>query len=171
MDVAPGLFNERAIPVALKPTARAIYHGFFRLQLRTRFGSPDRLLSMQPSEVPVRPAILRFRVSESLSVDEFLRIGEGCVNSIRQHVNDMGMDFASTHRVLDFGCGCGRTIRGFLRDGGAANLQALTLTRRPSIGATSTWLKAAFWPPRQLRRCHTPLSTSLSSTAFPYLRT
>ncbi|MGH9613715.1 MAG: class I SAM-dependent methyltransferase [Bryobacteraceae bacterium] len=28
------------------------------------------------------------------------------------------MDFASAHRVLDFGCGCGRTIRWFLRDGG-----------------------------------------------------
>ncbi len=28
----------------------------------------------------------------------------------------MGMDLAGAHRVLDFGCGCGRTIAWFLRD-------------------------------------------------------
>jgi SAM-dependent methyltransferase len=65
-------------------------------------------------EVPVPPAMLRFRVSESISVDEFLRVGEGCAGLIREHAAEMGIDLARADRVLDFGCGCGRTIRWFL---------------------------------------------------------
>jgi ubiquinone/menaquinone biosynthesis C-methylase UbiE len=61
--------------------------------------------------------MLRYRVSELVSGSEFLRIGEGCASLIRQHVNDMGIDIASAHRVLDFGCGCGRTIAWFLHQG------------------------------------------------------
>lgn len=75
-------------------------------------------MAVPPLEIPVPPAILRFRVSELLPAHEFLRVGAGCADLIRRHVNDMGTDFASAHRVLDFGCGCGRTIRWFLRDGG-----------------------------------------------------
>jgi SAM-dependent methyltransferase len=74
----------------------------------------DRL-SKPPSAIPIPPAILRYRVSELLSVSEFLRIGEGCASLIRQRADDMGIDMASAHRVLDFGCGCGRTIAWFLR--------------------------------------------------------
>jgi ubiquinone/menaquinone biosynthesis C-methylase UbiE len=114
----------RVIPSALKPIAKAIYYRLFRLQLRTRFWCADRL-GVPLSEVPVPPAILRFRVSESLSVGEFLRIGAGCANLIQQHVNAMGIDFASAHRVLDFGCGCGRTIRWFLRDGGTVEFHGV----------------------------------------------
>jgi SAM-dependent methyltransferase len=37
----------------------------------------------------------------------------------------MGMDLANAHRVLDFGCGCGRTIRWFLRDGSNAEFHGV----------------------------------------------
>jgi SAM-dependent methyltransferase len=104
--------------VALKPMVKAPYYKLFRLHLRIRFWYADRLRTPS-SDVPVPPAILRFRVSESLSVDEFLRIGAGCANLIERQVNDMGIDFAAANRVLDFGCGCGRTIRWLLRDSDA----------------------------------------------------
>jgi SAM-dependent methyltransferase len=103
------------IPSALRSIARAIYHKAFRLQLRTEFWCADRR-SKPPSAIPIPPAILRYRVSELLSVSEFLRIGEGCASLIRQRVGDMGIDIGSAHRVLDFGCGCGRTIGWLLRD-------------------------------------------------------
>jgi ubiquinone/menaquinone biosynthesis C-methylase UbiE len=69
------------------------------------------------SEVPLPPAMLRFRVMESLSVEEFLRVGAGCADLIRQQLHDMGMELGTGRRVLDFGCGCGRTIRWFLGGG------------------------------------------------------
>jgi SAM-dependent methyltransferase len=106
---------QSAIPFAWKPIARAIYYKLFRLQLRVRCWRADRLRN-PPSAIPIPPAILRYRVSELLSVTEFLRIGEGCASLIRQRVDDMGIDMASAHRVLDFGCGCGRAIAWFLRD-------------------------------------------------------
>ena len=109
---------QRLVPPALKPIARAVYHKVFRLTLRMRFWYADRL-SARPSEIPVPPAILRYRVSEALSVSDFLRIGQGCASLIRRCVQDMGIDITSTHRVLDFGCGCGRTIAWFLRDSAA----------------------------------------------------
>lgn len=56
------------------------------------------------------PALLRFRVSEQLSRDVFLRIGEGCARLIDENARNAGVELARCRRVLDFGCGCGRTL-------------------------------------------------------------
>jgi SAM-dependent methyltransferase len=61
--------------------------------------------------LPLPPALLRYRVSELLSTEMFLRVGEGCALHIDKQVQTMGMSFPDVERVLDFGCGCGRTVR------------------------------------------------------------
>lgn len=106
---------ERLIPFAWKPAAKAIYYRLFRLNLRTRCWFADRFRTPR-LKVPVPPAMLRFRVSESIPVEEFLRVGEAWANLIRLHSEDMGQDRGNARRVLDFGCGCGRTARWLLGD-------------------------------------------------------
>lgn len=61
--------------------------------------------------LPLPPALLRLRVSELLSAEMFLRVGNGCARHIDARVQTMGKSFADLERVLDFGCGCGRTLR------------------------------------------------------------
>jgi ubiquinone/menaquinone biosynthesis C-methylase UbiE len=109
----------RVIPSALRPIAKAIYHHLFRSYLRVAFPFAD-VFMMPLSVASVPPAILRFRVSESLSTAEFLRVGKGCADLIEKSVLEIGVDLLKVGRVLDFGCGCGRTIRWFLQAGGTA---------------------------------------------------
>lgn len=100
----------------LRSVAAAGYYRLFRAHLRLRCWCADRFWHA-PADVP--PAMLRYRISELLSIEEFLRIGEGCALHIRQRALEMGVDLDSSARVLDFGCGCGRTIRWFLNDASA----------------------------------------------------
>jgi ubiquinone/menaquinone biosynthesis C-methylase UbiE len=53
--------------------------------------------------------MLRFKVSESLSASEFLRVGRSCAEMIAARIDECGA-LGSGSRVLDFGCGCGRTL-------------------------------------------------------------
>ncbi|MBL8294175.1 MAG: class I SAM-dependent methyltransferase [Bryobacterales bacterium] len=118
-------FNlRRMVPPALQPAARSIYYRFFRLHLRVRLWCADGLRTPLP-EGPVPPAMLRFRVSETISAGEFLRVGKRCADLVRQLIDDMGGDFGRGHRVLDFGCGCGRTIRWFLQEAGNAEFHGV----------------------------------------------
>jgi ubiquinone/menaquinone biosynthesis C-methylase UbiE len=115
---------KRVASSTVKAIAKTVYYNAVRLGLRTTFWWADNV-GRQRSDVALPPAVLRFRVSESVSAPEFLRIGAGCANLIRQHIAGIGMDLANANRVLDFGCGCGRTIRWFLRDGGTAEFHGV----------------------------------------------
>ena len=102
------------VPKSWQPAARSVYHRFFRLHLRLRCWLADRTGSLDADGLPLPPALLRYRVSELLDRGSFLSIGQGCAQLIEQRVNSMGVDLAHACRVLDFGCGCGRTLRWML---------------------------------------------------------
>lgn len=55
--------------------------------------------------------MLRFRVSESLSIPLFEAVGRACADHIATCVRLAGREFATLERALDFGCGCGRVLR------------------------------------------------------------
>jgi len=56
------------------------------------------------------PAELRYRVSASPHADEFVTIGKACAADIQSALLKIGRDLGSFTRILDFGCGCGRTL-------------------------------------------------------------
>jgi len=56
------------------------------------------------------PAEMRYRVGGSPDAEEFVRIGKTCANDIQAALQQAGRDLSSFDRILDFGCGCGRTL-------------------------------------------------------------
>ena len=56
------------------------------------------------------PAELRYRVSSSPDAEEFVQIGRNCANDIESALRKVGRDLGSFKHILDFGCGCGRTL-------------------------------------------------------------
>ena len=93
---------------------RNIYYLLFRVKLRLWCRYKD-IANSKSGYGAFPPALLRFRVSENLSAQEFSRVGEKCAALIKQHVESMEMDLSTARRVLDFGCGCGRTARWLLQ--------------------------------------------------------
>jgi ubiquinone/menaquinone biosynthesis C-methylase UbiE len=96
--------------VPLKQTVRFFYHAAFRAFLRLRCLYCDLRPDPAGLSVPLPPSILRFKVSESLSKQEFLSVGEGCADKIDSELV-AGFECGQQQRVLDFGCGCGRILR------------------------------------------------------------
>ena len=56
------------------------------------------------------PAELRYRVSSSPDAQNFINIGKKCASDIQSAVRRVGYELAEFKRILDFGCGCGRTL-------------------------------------------------------------
>ena len=88
---------------------RFLDYPVFRLLLRLRCAIHDQFLNH--GELPLPPALLRYRVSESLSIPTFLLIGERCAQLITTH---LGPQLLPGSGVRDFGCGCGRSLRWLL---------------------------------------------------------
>ncbi len=60
--------------------------------------------------VNLPPAELRYRVSSSPDAQNFITIGKKCAADIEAAVRGVGYELAQFERILDFGCGCGRTL-------------------------------------------------------------
>ena len=58
----------------------------------------------------VPPAELRYRVSSSPDAENFVTVGKACAADIQSALLQVGSELGSFNRILDFGCGCGRTL-------------------------------------------------------------
>jgi SAM-dependent methyltransferase len=56
------------------------------------------------------PAELRYRVSSSPDAENFIAIGKTCANDIQSALRNVGHELTEFTHILDFGCGCGRTL-------------------------------------------------------------
>jgi SAM-dependent methyltransferase len=101
---------KRFVPASLQPAARSLYHAGFRVRLRAEWWLRDRL-ERHTSGMPVPPAALRFRVGEDSRLATFLDVGRRTADNIETVLSQAGLGFSPAQTVLDFGCGCGRTLR------------------------------------------------------------
>jgi hypothetical protein len=87
---------------------KGIYYALFRLQLRVRWRCSIWSSRITPHNrcLPHYSGI----EGESLSASEFYRIGSGCVSLVAEHLKRAGLSLGANERILDFGCGCGRTL-------------------------------------------------------------
>ena len=88
----------------------------YRRRYRSPQSQPDVALSLpwnrvRQEEIPVPPPELRFSVGATTNAAEFLRVGRRCARDIDRALASVGRHLSSFDRCLDFGCGCGRTLR------------------------------------------------------------
>ncbi len=103
------------IPSPLKSFLRPLYHLVFRAQLRLRCALNDILQRGYNGAHNIPPALLRFRVGESIDSALFVSVGEGCARLIEEQLQAMEYPIRPGMRILDFGCGCGRVVRVLMR--------------------------------------------------------
>jgi SAM-dependent methyltransferase len=93
--------------------AKAIYHRFIPESVRNPFGRARRSVADRLTRVlrrsPLPPAALLLNVQMTPYVDEFIRIGRRSAESIEGAITPL-LEGSSAPTVLDFGCGCGRTL-------------------------------------------------------------
>jgi trans-aconitate methyltransferase len=82
-------------------------HRLYRWVLFRHVDAKDRANGVKNS---LPPAELRYRVSSTPDAAEFVATGKRCAGDIQNAVARVGRDLGSFNRILDFGCGCGRTL-------------------------------------------------------------
>ena len=108
-----------SLPAPLVPVFRELYYGVFRATLRPRCLFTEFRESIDPlqryrlrrlTKHRLPPPSLRFRVGEDLNPFMFWALGQRIADDLERCLSVLGLTFADVPSVLDFGCGCGRTI-------------------------------------------------------------
>lgn len=102
------------------------------------------------------PSSLRERVHGALDVDSFLKVGKQCSQDIENSLVKTGKSLDSLQNVLDFGCGCGRTLIWF-----ANRSQSLRLH------GTDTDANAVSWCRSNLNFARFSVNKSLPPLEYP----
>ena len=95
--------------------ARAIYYRIFRLLVRVRCWAYlilDQIAPGPSRNVPPPNPFLRFKIGGTPSLSKFLETGRKCCQSLVEAMQKTERPLCSPDmaNVLDFGCGCARTL-------------------------------------------------------------
>jgi len=71
----------------------------------------DRIRHLAAGEIPLPPVRLRFRVDGAMQAEHFLAAGRNCARDLHSSLAHVGREMSGFVKILDFGCGCGRTLR------------------------------------------------------------
>ncbi len=106
-------FVKERLPGPVRCVARAIYYPLYRIFVWAWCvwtGVGERLLGDDAETHPLPPPRLRFRVAGSPSRDLFLKVGKRSCEEIEASLERAGRPLSTFRSILDFGCGCGRTL-------------------------------------------------------------
>jgi len=102
---------KQKLPRPIKSVVRPIFHYLYRTAIRSQCWYLDRTNTDDyVVGLPVPPAILRFRVGETASVESFFAVGKNTARNIQAALEHIGNPLENFNSILDFGCGCGRTL-------------------------------------------------------------
>jgi SAM-dependent methyltransferase len=106
-----GLYKgiEKHVPRGALPIARFAYRTYMRV-LCWCVGLQDRRYTEKTGFASLPPSYLRYRVHGSPNMNGFLRVGNRCSKNIEAALERVGKDLDAFQDILDFGCGCGRTL-------------------------------------------------------------
>ena len=113
MNPALGRFVKQRLPGPLRCVARFLYYPLYRIFVWAWCawtGISERLLGNGAGTHPLPPPRLRFRMAGSPSRDLFLEVGKHSSEEMEASLDQAGRPLASFGSILDFGCGCGRTL-------------------------------------------------------------
>lgn len=110
----------QALPRPMRGALRSVYHRMFRAHLRLKAAAVgwretfplrecEPFLERSPYTLP--PPMLRYRVAEDMSAGTFLQVGADSADNLIKLFEIARCPLSSCKQVLDFGCGCGRTLR------------------------------------------------------------
>ena len=106
-------FVREWVPGPVRSVARSLYYPLYRIFVWawcTSTGARERFLGGQAATLPLPPPHLWFRVAGSPSRDLFLKVGKRFSEEIEASLEQAGRPLACFRSILDFGCGCGRTL-------------------------------------------------------------
>lgn len=82
----------------------------------------DRRVGPNGTCARVPPAALRYRVHGDLSPASFRASGKQTLADVKHALAQAGTDLGACRHILDFGCGCGRTLLWLSRDAPSADV-------------------------------------------------
>ena len=97
-------------PPLIKSVLQPIFFPLYRSAIRLQCWYSDLVSTKHHDDLPVPLAILRFRVGESVNVETFFAVGKKTVQDIEVALDSIGKPLEHFNSILDFGCGCGRTL-------------------------------------------------------------
>jgi len=97
------------LPEPVVSLVRPLYHVLWRGSLKLDWWIHDKFKTAKSAQT-IPPARLRFRVGECNEIGVFQAVGEQTAKKIQNALSEAGYPFEDFRSVLDFGCGCGRTL-------------------------------------------------------------
>ena len=98
------------LPVKIADLLIFIYHRIYMNALCKYYEIKEK---NDPDKLMLPSASLRYRVNGSPDIESFFDEGKKCKEDIMAALNSIGKDIETFENILDFGCGCGRTLRWF----------------------------------------------------------